>query len=193
MPLSRTKTTHTRRIAIGFATAMLLVLGSLAWAEPDMGPHYGMRSSDHCDRWKEKGMGHHGKHGMHPHNAAIHFLKMGEMLDLSDEQTRKLTKMRDEYIEKNATAEDQLKVAYDDIARTLYGDEVDLEAANALIAKVGKLESQLWHAYAQQLHDIKAMLTPEQRSTLKSMWDMPRRHMGGMPMRPRGDMPMRGM
>jgi len=193
MPLSRTTTIHTRRIAVGFATAILLALGALAWADPDMGPHHGMRSSDHCDRWKGKTMGHHGQHGMQPHNAAIHFLKMGAVLDLTDEQTKKLTKMRDEYIEKNATAKDQLKVAYDDIARTLYSDEVNLEVANALIEKVGKLESQLWHAYAKQLHDIKAILTPEQRSTLKAMWDMPRHHMGGMPMKPRGDRPMRGM
>ena len=70
-----------------------------------------------------------------------------------------------------------------------------MKAANALLDKVGKLESQLWRAFAQQLHDIKAMLTPEQRELLSGMWDdgphgMGAMH-GGMPMG-HGDMPMRG-
>ena len=142
---------------------------------------------------KSGGWGH-GGGGMRPHNAAVHFLKMGDMLNLTADQTKQLTKMRDEYIQKNATAEEQLKAAYDDVRRTLWSDQIDLSAANALFDKIGKLESQLWRAFAQQLHDIKAMLTPEQRKLLSGMWDdgphgMGAMH-GGMPMG-HGDMPMR--
>ena len=137
----------------------------------------------------------HGGGGMRPHNVAAHFLKMDDMLNLTADQIKKLTGMRDEYIQKNAAAEDQLKAAYDDVRRTLWSDQVDMKAANALFDKVGKLESQLWRAFAQQLHDIKAMLTPEQRELLSGMWDdgphgMGAMH-GGMPMG-HGDMPMRG-
>jgi Spy/CpxP family protein refolding chaperone len=188
----RKNITRTGIIAGGVIAAMLLTVGAIAWANPDMGAHYGMAAGTHCDGWKGDG---HGERHMGPHNAANHFLKMGEMLDLTADQTKQLTKMRDAYIEKYATAEDQLRAAYDDLSGTLYGKEVDMTAANALLDKIGKLETQLWRAFAQQLHDIKAMLTPEQRDTLAAMWDDHPHGMGGphgnMPMG-HGDMPMRG-
>ena len=68
-----------------------------------------------------------------------------------------------------------------------------MDAVSALFGKIGKMDSQLWRAYAQQLHDIKAMLTPEQKKALTGMWkewhqdmeemrdNMPM-HSGGMPM-----------
>ena len=168
------------------AAALLFTIGSVR-ADPEMG-------GDHClsDGGHGHGMGMgggmgygHGMHGLEPHNAAEHFLKMGPSLKLTDDQTKQLTKLRDEYIEKNATAEEQLKAAYDDVGKLLFADDVDMKAVNTLLEKIGKMDSQLWHAYAQQLHDIKAMLTPEQKQSLKSLWEDRHPWMGGTP----GNMP----
>ena len=53
------------------------------------------------------------------------------------------------------------------------------------------MDGQLWHAYAQQLHDIKAMLTTAQKQSLHNMWHDGHHGMhGDMPM-PHGDMPMK--
>ena len=175
----------------GFATTVLILLfgmgASTAWAERGMGCHTGMGMSGHGHGGMGMMAGGMGMHGMRPHNAAKHFLHMGPSLNLTTAQIKQLTKLRDDYIDKNATAEQQLKAAYDDLGRALYGDSVDMDAVNTLFGKIGKLDGQLWHAYAQQLHDIKAMLTPEQKQSLDAMWHHGMRD--GMPM-PHHNMPM---
>lgn len=168
------------------AATMFFTLDSPAWANPDQDCHPGMSMGGHGHGMGMGGGMGYGMHGLQPHNAAEHFLKMSSSLKLSDEQIKQLTKLRDEYIEKNATTEQQLKVAYGDVPRILYADDVDMNAANALFEKIGKMDSQLWHAYAQQLHDIKAMLTSEQKQALSSLWQDRHRSMEGM----HGDMPM---
>ena len=175
-----------RTATITGLTATVLVLlftmgASTAWAERGMDCHSGMGMSGHSHGMgmMAGGMGMHGMHGMQPHNAAKHFLKMGPSLNLTDNQVKQLTTLRDDYIDKNATAEQQLKAAYEDLGLALYGDNVDMKVVNSLFEKIGKLDSQLWHAYAQQLHDIKAMLTAEQKQSLNAM---PMHH-GDMPMK----------
>lgn len=169
---------------IGVLTAALFMLSTEAQANPEMGGHPGMDRDGH-------GM-QHGMVGLQPHNAAEHFLKMSSALKLTDDQVKQLTKLRDEYIDKNAKTEEQLKASYGDVARTIFSDSVDVKTADDLVDKVGKMESELWHAYVQQLHDIKAMLTAEQKQTLKDMWKRPYHGMGenhgGMPMQHHGGM-----
>lgn len=185
MAIHQENTRPTRIITGLLAGAMFFTLGAAAWANPEMGGHPGMPMEGHGQMGMGGGMDY-GMHGLQPHNAAEHFLKMGPSLKLTDDQTKQLTKLRDDYIQKNATTEEQLKAAYGDIGRTLYADDVDLNAADALFGKIGKMEGQLWHAYAQQLHDIKAMLTPEQKKALKDMWKEGHDKMGEW----HGDMPM---
>jgi Spy/CpxP family protein refolding chaperone len=200
MPHPNNTTNHKGIVAGVLTAAMFLTMGSTAWASPDMGmgmDHHGFMGGhdDHCQVHHE--MRGDSMHAMHPHNAAKHFINMASDLNLTNDQINKLTRMRDDYIEKNATAEQQLKAANSDLARTLYADSVDTNAANALIDKISKLNSQLWHSFAKQLHDIKAMLTDDQKKALEDMWqhephmmrgpghdDMPHPHMapGNMPM-----------
>ena len=194
-------TNNTRRkgIVAGVLTAaMFLKMGSTAWASPEMGmgmDHHDFMGDhdDHCQ--VHHGMRGDSMHPMRPHNAAKHFIKMASALNLTSDQINKLTRMRDDYIEKNATAEEQIKAANSDLARTLYGDSVDTNAANALIDKIGKLNSQLWHSFAQQLHDIKAMLSTDQKKALKNLWQPKSRMMRGpgadnLPPMGHGNMPM---
>lgn len=172
------------------ATILLCALAtSSAWAGRELGCQAGMSGHGHSH-----GMGGgwgHGMRGMKPHNAAEHFLKMGQYLNLTDNQVAQLTKLRDAYIENYATTEEQLKVTNEDLGRALYGDSVDMNAVNALFEKIGKMDGQLWRGYAQQLHDIKTMLTAEQKQSLKTMWSDSHHGMhGDMPM-DRDDMPMK--
>ena len=185
---------HIATVASLAASVLMFSVGSSnAWADSDMSCHsgmgMGMGMGGHGMHSMDGGMGY-GMHGMQPHNAAEHFLKMGTALNLTDTQIKQLTKLRDEYIEKNATAEQQLKVAYEDLGRALYGDSVDMNTVNTLFEKIGKMDGQLWHAYAQQLHDIKAMLTAEQKQSLDAMWHHGSHGMRGDRPMHHGDMPM---
>ena len=150
----------------GIMAAACLSFGGTASADPDMSGH---------PRMYMEGRGHpdmmgHGVQNLRPHNAADHFLKMAESLKLSADQIKQLTKMRDDYIDKYASTEDQLKAAFDDLGRALFGDDVDMKIVTPLLEKIGKLDAQLWPAFAQQLHDIKALLSSDQKKALGEMW-----------------------
>jgi Spy/CpxP family protein refolding chaperone len=166
---------------VGLVAAALFALSTPAGANPAMG--------DHCMSMPGHGMEHMSP--MEPHNAAAQFLKMAPMLKLSDNQVQQLTKMRDQYINNNAKTEEQIKAAYSDLARAMFSDEFNVAQTTTLVDNIGKMESQLWHAYLQQVHDIKALLTPEQKQALKDMWKHPHHGMmeDHMP-KGHGDMPM---
>lgn len=146
---------------VGLVAAALFALNTPAGANPAMGGH--------CMSMHGHGM----ESPMEPHNAAAQFLKMAPMLKLSDNQVQQLTKMRDQYINNNAKTEEQVKAAYSDLARAMFSDEFNVTQTTTLVDNIGKMESQLWHAYLQQIHDIKALLTPEQKQVLKDMWKHP--------------------
>lgn len=175
---------------IGAVSGLMLTVAGAVWAEPMADGHDKMMmGSEGYGHGKGDGYGK-GRHGRQPHNAAAHFLQMASTLKLTDDQTKQLTKLRDDYVEKNATAEEQLKATTSDLTAALYADEVDLSKVNPLLEKIGGLEGPLWRAYAQQLHDIKALLTAEQKKLLKSKWkegahgkDEMKRH-GNMPKHP---------
>jgi len=166
------------RTALGAAvlgTAVLALTAAPALAEPPgmgmqqpgAGPHAGMGMSGGMGH---KGMGMHGGgmgHAMRPHNAAAHFIAMADALGLDDAQKARLQKLRDEWIESNAANEARLKAAEADLNRMLAADTIDLKPVDAQLAIVGKVEGQLWHAFAAQLKSIKDLLTDDQRARLR--------------------------
>lgn len=135
--------------------------------------HAHMATGEHGKMADKHGVG----RGMQPHNIASHFLSMAKPLKLSDDQIKQLTQWRDAYLEKNATAEEQLKAAKADLTRELFADEIDLAKVEALFERIGRLDAQLWRAFAKQLHDVKALLTSEQKKSMKAMWS--EKHHGG--------------
>ena len=163
--------THKVMYACVLTTAIFCsTLASSASAASDGAAHH--EGTGNLDSGQEM---HHGRghdvHALRPHNAAEHFLKMAGPLKLTDDQIKQLTQLRDDYIQKNAASEDQLKAAFNDLGRALYADDIDVSATNGLLEKIGKLDGQLWPVFVQQLHDIKALLTPEQKKMMKSMWE----------------------
>jgi Spy/CpxP family protein refolding chaperone len=175
---SHWKNTPYKNFFLTAFTVMFVLAGPAALADQSMG-HDNEQMKMHREM-------HNAKMGIGPHNAAGHFLTMKSTLKLTDDQVKQLTKLRDDYIKDNAAAEEQVGAAYSDLPNLLYADDVDMSAANDLIDKIAKLESQLWHAYTKQLHDIKALLTPEQKKILADSWAKDHGDMG----RKHGDMPM---
>jgi Spy/CpxP family protein refolding chaperone len=108
-----------------------------------------------------------GDHGLQPHNAAVHFLRMADALGLDAGQLDKLRKLRDAWIDNNAAAEAHLEAAQNDLKALLFADTIDTKAVETKLAEIGPIEGQLWRAFAQQLLEIKAMLTDDQRARLR--------------------------
>jgi Spy/CpxP family protein refolding chaperone len=145
------------------AAAMVMVSG-VATAEPSSRGGHGMSMSSH-GKYGQHGRG----HKMYPHNAAIHFIKLGKYLELDSDQYMRLKELRDQYIQDNSVAEKQLKVARMDLKWLLYSDDMDRAAVDKKLAEIGRLEKQLWTAFVDQLEAIKSMLTAEQQENLREM------------------------
>jgi Spy/CpxP family protein refolding chaperone len=144
-----------------------------AGTRPGMAGHPGMGMQGGMGMHGGSGMGMHGGMGMgrgqglQPHNAAAHFLKMADALDLDDGQRAKLRKLRDAWIDNNASNEARLRAAQADLKALLFADTFDLKAVDAVLEKIGPIEGQLWRDYAQQLLEIKSMLNDDQRARLR--------------------------
>jgi len=133
---------------------------------PGMGMHGGMGG---MGMRGDQGMRHGGKEGHRfgPHNAAVHFIGMADMLGLDAGQVQKLQDMRDAWIEANSTKEARLKAAEADVKGLLSADDIDMKAVDAKLALIGQLEGPLWHDFARQLADIKGLLTDDQKAKLR--------------------------
>src|SRR3569832_122901 len=109
-----------KAIYAGVLTAVIFcsTLVSSASADPEMAGHNGTGNLDSGQEMRH-GKGH-DMHALRPHNAAEHFLKMAGPLKLTDGQIKQLTQLRDDYIQKNAASEDQLKAAFNDLGSALF-------------------------------------------------------------------------
>jgi len=142
---------------------LLLSVSQVQAAPMHMGMHY---------------QGHHG-HMFKPHNAAVHFLGMANLLQLTGKQISHLIVLRDAWIGKNSVNKARLAAARADLKRLIMADDIDLKTVDQTVAQIGSLESGLWRAFARQLHDIKSMLTAKQKQRLAQMHSqMARRGMG---------------
>ena len=195
---------------LGVAAAALWLTAPAVQADPMYPDDHGMGMSHHG--YEHHGYGHHGMRGGYghggamyrPHNAAIHFIKMAHVLGLNHDQVGKLIKLRDDYIQNNSVAENQLKAAHMDLQWLLKSNSTaakfDRDAIDKKLAEIGKLESALWKSYVGQLQAINVLLTSEQKDRLMKMrsphggmrgpgpgmTDGPK--MGGPKMRMNGDM-----
>ncbi len=123
------------------------------------------------------GSGHGGSHGMghkgggksmQPHNAAVHFLQMSQMLDLDSHQQMKIRQIRDTYNDRNAADEARLSAATADLKSLIHADPMDMEIIDQVLTRKASLEGRLWRAFVSQLHDIKAILTDDQKARLRA-------------------------
>lgn len=159
--------------------AVILLAGTALAASPAAHAEMGMRGHGGAAMMMGKSHGKMQKGEVYPHNAAAHIVNMGEMLQLSPDQTTQLRKLRDDYIQKHAVGEDQLAAARSDLKRELHADAIDMGRVNALFEQIGKLESELWRAFAEQLRSVKGMLNPSQKQMLREMHSETEMHGAG--------------
>ena len=129
------------------------------------GPHHSgpiMGNFDHMG----KHPGEHGKFSNYrdyrPRNAALNFLRMDKMLNLSSEQKEKLRTLRDDWIENQTVPAAQLKVARSDLIHMIYSN-TDSKEIDAHLKKIGQLEGGLWRAFVDHYKSIIDILTKKQR------------------------------
>lgn len=166
----------------------LAAISFVANAEPSeyeqghMGPSSMMEDHGSGSMGYGHGMGHQGYGGhdwmMTPHNGAIHFLQMKDLLGLNEKQIADLKALRDSYRDENTIPEAKLKAAEESLKEIMEEDSINLEKAEGKIKEIDSLESGLWLSYVKQLAKIKTLITKEQ---LKKMWEMKRGWDGGHP------------
>lgn len=169
--------------AAGAAMLALVLSASPATAQTMMGPHPGMPGGPMMGA--QEGMGMMGGmmggmrdgmkgHRMGPHNAAVHFLQMADMLGLDDNQISRLRKLRDDWIAQHSVDAARLKAAEADLKRLLYADDIKMDEVEQALSTIGTLEGQLWRAFAEQLSQIKGMLSGKQKERLREKHRMMR-------------------
>jgi hypothetical protein len=174
MPTASTRTAAVIAFSAIMAFAAMPALSAYAESyKHNPGAHAAMKAGGASHKGGMMGGGHGSKHGkghqLKPHNAAVHFLKMADKLNLDDAQLSQLRLKRNAYTEAHAVHTAQLKAAQADLKRALHAEFIDLNHTKALLSTTGKLEAILWPAFVEQLHDIKAMLSDAQRKRLKGM------------------------
>lgn len=157
----------------------LIIISYTANADPFENEHSNMRNSRIMEEHGFSSMGYgHGMefqdHGqkdwmMIPHNGAIHFLQMKEILGLNERQIAELKALRDSYRDENTVPEAKLKAAEESLKEIMEEDTINLDKAEGKIKEIGSLESSLWSSYVKQLAKIKSLITKDQ---LKKMWEM---------------------
>jgi len=139
--------TRTAWAPAAWALAALAMVAAPALAEP--GPGMGPR--------------------LQPHNAAVHFLRMADVLGLDAAQVAKLRRLRDAWIANNTANEAHLEGAESDLQALLFARSIDRKAVEEKVAQIGPAESQLWLAFTQQLLEIDQMLTDAQKAKVREI------------------------
>ncbi|MBR7067080.1 MAG: Spy/CpxP family protein refolding chaperone [Bacteroidales bacterium] len=107
----------------------------------------------------------HGKCDGHHHDK-----KCGECpLQLTEEQKAKAKELRDKLKADNAPIMESLKTKNEELHKLLKADEVDLNAANALVDEIYTIKANLKKAEMANQLEFNKLLTPEQKAKLKEM------------------------
>lgn len=117
---------------------------------------------------------------------------MMEKLNLTDEQSKKLDDIRYQHQKKAITMRADLEGARLDLGRLMRADTPDRRAIEAQIDKLSAARTSLEKDRVGQMLEMRAVLTPEQLKTWRSMRGGMRGMHGGMPHMMRFEPGMRG-
>lgn len=90
-------------------------------------------------------------------------------LGLSEEQVEKLRARHIEAKKQMIQLGSQKKIAMIDLKNAVMREEMDLATAKAKAEEVAKLKGEKLIAMIQAMHDMKEILTPQQREKIKAM------------------------
>jgi Spy/CpxP family protein refolding chaperone len=92
-----------------------------------------------------------------------------ESLGLSEAQRTQIERIHDEGVRTTARTEADLTVAELDLRRAVEADKPDRAAVDAAIERVASLRTSLFKARVASWIDVRAVLTPAQRSKLRTL------------------------
>lgn len=93
-------------------------------------------------------------------------------MDLTAEQRSKTAAIRSEYRKKAIKAAADAKIAHMELHEMLASDPVNMEKVRAKVNELGKKKSDMMLSGIKALEDIKKVLTPEQRKSLRETLSM---------------------
>ncbi len=100
-------------------------------------------------------------------------------LNLTEEQQNKIQQLRRDFQVSSATTREELRFAQQDLRKEMSNDPIDRAQIDALLTQIAEAKQKLSEGAAQNLLEIKGILTEEQRQQIA---DMP----GQMPAQWRG-------
>jgi len=101
-----------------------------------------------------------------------HFWKLLVGLGLDDKQKEAVKAIRSKMEKENVKKKADLQLARIDLRDLLGRDEVDIKSVETTLKKMASLQSDIRLDHIKAIQDIKALLTPEQRSKLKELREM---------------------
>lgn len=104
------------------------------------------------------------------YHKAHYILENQEALGLSEDQIAKITSLKTEIKKNLILQEAESEVLAIDIKSKLHEDTLDVKGIDALIDKKYDLERANTKALIKSFSELKNVLTPEQKKTLKTLW-----------------------
>jgi protein CpxP len=153
-------------IILGIALGSVLIAAPIAWA--DSGPR--------CSSGKGHMISHHGGHG---HGSATghllrHLLKNKQEIGLTDEQIAKLRAMALDADRTHIRAEADRKVSSRELRSLLWDEKAELPAIEAKVKETESLEATVKIIDIRAKRELVGVLTPEQKTKLKALWEQHR-------------------
>lgn len=104
------------------------------------------------------------------YHKAHYILENQEALGLSEDQIEKIESLKLETKKGLILQEAEIEVLAIDIKSKLHEDTIDVKGIDALIDKKYDLKKANTKALIKSFADLKNLLTPEQKKTLKALW-----------------------
>jgi len=90
-------------------------------------------------------------------------------LGLSEEQVEALRKRHSDALKQIIQIKSQMRMAEIDVKDAVMREEIDMATAEAKIQEIGKLKADKVLAIVHAMHDMRQIVTPEQREKIKEM------------------------
>jgi len=92
-----------------------------------------------------------------------------EELGISGEQVEEIRSKHSDAIKEMIKLRSQIEMDMIDVKNAVMREEIDMPTAEAKINEIGKLKAQKWLTMVKAMHEMRQILTPEQRQKVKEM------------------------
>ena len=93
----------------------------------------------------------------------------GDELGLSEDQVEALRNRHAEARKQMIQIGSQIKMDTIDVQNAVMREEMDMQSVEAKVREIGKLKGDMFMAMIEAMHDLREILTPDQRGKVKEM------------------------